>query len=87
MWLLGLSTAAQEDPLSIPVGRKKNSRSLYTSLSSSSSSTSTNWQGQDLRNFAFIGNVLYKHAVWDSTHSHAHQVLADLGYLKFADSL
>jgi len=86
MWLLGLSTAAQEDPLSIPVGRKKNSRSLYTSLSSSSS-TSTNWQGQDLRNFAFIGNVLYKHAAWDSTHSHAHQVLADLGCLKFVDSL
>lgn len=59
---------------------------LYTSLSSSYS-TSSNWQGQDLRNFSFLGNVLYKHNVQDSTRSHAHQVLADLGYLKFVDSL
>jgi len=60
--------------------------SLYTSLSSSYS-TSSNWQGQDQRNFSFLGNVLYKHSAQDSTHSHAHQVLADLGYLKFVDSL
>lgn len=58
---------------------------LYSSLSTSYS-TSNNWQGSDLQNFAFLGNVLYKHAAWDSTRSHAHQVLADLGYLKFVDS-
>lgn len=60
--------------------------SLYTALSSSYA-TSSNWQGQDLRNFAFIGNVQYKHFARDSTKSHAHQVLADLGYLKFVDSI
>lgn len=60
--------------------------SLYTSLSSSYS-TSSNWQGQDQRNFSFLGNVLYKHSTQDSTRSHAHQLLADLGYLKFVDSL
>ena len=59
---------------------------LYSALSASYA-TSSNWQGQNLRNFAFVGNVLYKHAAFDSTRSHAHQVIADLGYLKFVDSV
>jgi len=80
--LLSTSTA-QSQTVSLPSTQHQN---LYTSLSSSYS-TSTNWQGQDLRNFAFIGNLLYKQSAQDSTHSHAHQVLADLGYLKFVDSI
>ena len=59
---------------------------LYASLSSSYS-TSTTWQGRDLRNFTFVGNLQYRHALNDSSHGHAHQVLADLGYLKFVDSI
>lgn len=59
---------------------------LYTALSSSYS-TSSNWQGRDLQNFSFIGNVQYRHSGIDSIRSHAHQVTADLGYLKFVDSI
>lgn len=79
--LVGNALSAQTGPPSTPIAN-----SLYSSLSTSYS-TSTNWQGNDLRNFAFIGNVLYKHSAQDSTRSRAHQVLADLGYLKFVDSL
>lgn len=61
-------------------------KQIYTALSTSYS-TSTNWQGQDLRNFSFVGNLQYRHGMLDSTRSHAHQVLADLGYLKYVDSL
>lgn len=59
---------------------------LYTSLSTSYS-TSTNWGGQDLRNFSFVGNAQYRHGAIGAGRSHAHQLLADLGYLKFVDSI
>ncbi|MBL7953356.1 MAG: hypothetical protein JNM62_16740 [Flavobacteriales bacterium] len=82
--LIHLNASGQGMALEAPY--RTQSSSLYTALSTSYS-TSTNWQGQDLRNFSFLGNVLYKHNTQDSTRSHAHQVLADLGYLKFVDSL
>lgn len=59
---------------------------LYSSLSTSYS-TSTNWHGHDLRNFSFLGNVQYRHGAIGAGRSHAHQFLADLGYLKFVDSI
>ncbi len=59
--------------------------SLYGSLSTSYASSS-NWNGQDLRNFALVGNVLYSHNLFAPTQSHSHQLMADLGYLKFVDS-
>ena len=59
--------------------------SLYSSLSTSYA-TSSNWNGQDLRNFALQGNVLYSHNLFAATHSHSHQLMADLGYLKYVDS-
>ncbi len=59
--------------------------SLYSSLSASYA-TSSNWNGQDLRNFALVGNVLYSHNLFTATHSHSHQFMADLGYLKYLDS-
>lgn len=64
----------------------KLSTSLYTSLSTSYS-TSSNWQGLDLRNFSFVGNVQYRHGAIGAGKSHAHQLLADLGYLNFVDSI
>lgn len=59
--------------------------SLYGSLSASYA-TSDNWNGQDLRNFALQGNLLYTHNLFTDSHGHSHQVMADLGYLKFVDS-
>ncbi len=59
--------------------------SLYGSLSASYASSS-NWNGRDRRNFALVGNLLYTHDRITPGHSHSHQLLADLGYLKFADS-
>jgi hypothetical protein len=82
--LIHLNASGQGMALEAPY--RTQSSSLYTALSTSYS-TSSNWQGQDLRNFAFLGNLLYKHNAQDSTRAHAHQVLADLGYLKFVDSL
>lgn len=61
------------------------SSSLYSSLSTSYA-TSSNWNGQDLRNFALQGNVLYSHNRFATMRSHAHQFMADLGYLKYVDS-
>jgi len=66
--------------------RSHNNSFLYTSLASSYS-TSTNWQGQDLRNFSFVGNVQYRHGAIGVGKSHTHQLLADLGYLKYLDSI
>jgi hypothetical protein len=40
-----------------------------------------------MRNFTFLGNIQYRHNSADSLSMHAHQVLADLGYLKFVDSI
>lgn len=82
---LGVVTASSSARCQEFIGSNTQHR-LYSSISSSYS-TSTNWQGQDLRNFAFIGNVLYKISAQDSTRSQAHQLLADLGYLKFVDSV
>lgn len=59
--------------------------SLYGSLSASYA-TSQNWAGQDLKNYAFATNLLYRHTLFGSERSHAHQLAADLGYLKFVDS-
>ncbi|MCL4282606.1 MAG: hypothetical protein KJZ58_10105 [Flavobacteriales bacterium] len=59
--------------------------SLYGSLSASYAA-SDNWNGQDLRNFALQGNLLYNHNRFATTHSHSHQAMADLGYQKFVDS-
>ena len=61
------------------------SSSLYGSLSASYASSS-NWNGQDQRNFALVGNLLYSHNLFATTHSHSHMVMADLGFLKFVDS-
>ena len=61
------------------------SSSLYGSLSASYASSS-NWNGQNLRNFALLGNLLYTHSLFSASHSHMHQVMADLGYQKFVDS-
>lgn len=59
--------------------------SLYGSLSTSYA-TSSNWNGQDLRNFALQGNVLYSQSLFAASHGHTHLFMADLGYLKFVDS-
>ena len=59
--------------------------SLYGSLSASYASSS-NWAGQDQRNFALAGNVMYMHGLFAEKHDHSHQVMADLGWLKFVDS-
>lgn len=59
--------------------------SLYSSLSASYAS-SDNWNGQDLRNFSLQGNLLYTHDLFAEGSGHSHQVMADLGYLKFVDS-
>ncbi len=72
-------------PLNPDSGSAFITSSLYGSLSTSYA-TSSNWNGQDLRNFALVGNVLYSHNLFATTHSHSHQVMADLGYLKFVDS-
>ncbi|HQV40073.1 MAG: hypothetical protein IPO60_15025 [Flavobacteriales bacterium] len=61
------------------------SSSLYGSLSASYASSS-NWNGQNLRNFALVGNLLYTHSLFAAKHGHLHQVMADLGYQKFVDS-
>lgn len=58
---------------------------LYGSLSASYAS-SDNWNGQDLRNFSLQGNLLYTHDLFAEGSGHSHQVMADLGYLKFVDS-
>ena len=60
--------------------------SLYTALSSSYT-TSTNWQGRDLRNFSFVGNLQYRHGALVGDNKHAHVVLADVGFQKFVDSI
>lgn len=61
------------------------SSSIYGSISASYASSS-NWNGQDLRNFALVGNLMYTHNLFATSHSHSHQLFADLGYLKFVDS-
>lgn len=75
-----------QGPDSTTAARSHNNSFIYTSLSSSYS-TSTNWQGQDLRNFSFLGNAQYRHGAIGAGRSHAHQLLADLGCLKFVDSI
>lgn len=60
--------------------------STYVSFSSSYS-TSNNWGGVDLANFAFIGNLQHRDNKSGNGRSHAHQLLADLGYQKFVDSI
>lgn len=62
------------------------SSSLYGSLSASYAA-SQNWGGQDLKNYAFMGNLLYRHSLFAGTRSHMHQLMADVGYLKFVDSV
>ena len=62
------------------------SSTLYGSLSASYAA-SQNWGGQDLKNYAFMGNVLYRHSVFAGSRSHMHQLMADVGYLKFVDSV
>ena len=59
---------------------------LYGALCASYAA-SENWGGQNLKNYAFAGNLLYRHNVFESTRSHAHQFMADFGYLKFVDSI
>ena len=61
------------------------SSSLYGSISASYA-TSSNWYGRDQRNFALVGNLLYSHSLFAASHNHSHQLMADLGYLKFVDS-
>jgi hypothetical protein len=58
---------------------------FYGALSASYA-TSTNWGGQDLRNYSSASNLLYRHNLFSDGYSHAHLVAADLGYLKFVDS-
>ena len=62
------------------------SSSLYGSLSASYAA-SQNWGGQDLKNYAFMGNLLYRHSLFAGTRSHMHQLMVDVGYLKFVDSV
>lgn len=71
-------TIEQEEP-------EFKSTSLYGSFSASYASSS-NWNGQNSRNFALQGNLLYSHDLFANNHSHSHQFMADLGYLKFIDS-
>jgi hypothetical protein len=78
--------SSETDPAIALAVEARRTSFLYTALSTSYS-TSTNWQGQDLRNFSFLGNVQYRHGAIGAGHSHAHQLLADLGYLKFVDSI
>lgn len=68
---------------SLPLAVKSNS--FYGSVSASYAS-SNNWNGHNLNNFALIGNLLFSHFLFASEHSHSHQIMADLGYLKFVDS-
>jgi hypothetical protein len=60
--------------------------SLYSSLSASYA-TGQDWSGKQQRNYAFLGNVLYRHSSFATNRNHSHQAMADLGYLKFVDSL
>lgn len=62
------------------------SSSFYGSLSASYAA-SQNWGGRDLKNYAFMGNLLYRHSLFAGTRSHMHQLMADVGYLKFVDSV
>lgn len=59
--------------------------SLYGALSASYA-TSNNWVGQNQRTYALVGNLIYMHTAISGGRGHTHQVLADLGYLKFVDS-
>jgi hypothetical protein len=72
----------QSDSLSVQTRRSF----LYAGVSSSYA-TSTNWDGRDLRNFSLTANVQYTHGGIVGERSHAHQVLADVGYLKYVDSI
>ncbi|MBL0045374.1 MAG: hypothetical protein IPP33_13580 [Flavobacteriales bacterium] len=54
---------------------------------SASYTASQNWGSQSLKNYAFVGNVLYRHNLFEGNRNHMHQVMADLGYLKFIDSV
>ena len=54
---------------------------------SASYAASQNWGGQDIKNYAFVGDLIYRHNVFEGSRSHAHQLMADLGYLKFVDSV
>ena len=80
---------AVRTPMGMPYpqqGRQRTTQSfLYGSLSASYA-TSQNWAGQDLKNYAFATNLLYRHSVFGNSRSHTHQLAADLGYLKFVDS-
>ena len=83
----GLVGAAHDTLRSLPqTPPRARNTSFYGSLSSSYAA-SQNWGGQSLRNFAFVGNMQYRHGLYAGTHGHTHQVMADLGYLKFVDSV
>jgi hypothetical protein len=62
------------------------STTLYTSLCTSYTANK-NWQGQDFQNIAFNSNILFKHNLSSNKLKHAHVIIADLGYLKFVDSI
>ena len=79
------SLAMQQD--SVDAASPVITSALYGSLSTSFAA-SQNWGGQDLTNYAFTGNLLYRHNLLRGgrSHSHSHQLAVDLGYVKFVDS-
>jgi hypothetical protein len=83
-----LNAAAARDTTSpvITASARFINTGLYGALCASYAA-SENWGGQNLKNYAFAGNVLYRHNVFEGTRSHAHLFMADLGYLKFVDSI
>lgn len=58
---------------------------MYGSVCASYAS-SQNWVGHDLDNYSFATNLLYRHNMFSNERNHAHQIVADLGFLKFVDS-
>jgi len=85
-WPTRVDTVGHTGAIAIVPAASFKSSSLYGSLSASYAA-SENWGGQDLKNYAFMGNVLYRHNLFAGTRSHMHQLMADVGYLKFVDSV
>lgn len=91
--LCGSAASAQPDTLAAALSSSTDSASarplavayLYGSLSASYA-VGENWNGQDVRQYAFVGDLLYRHTLDRGARGHLHQVLADLGYLKLVDS-
>lgn len=85
-WSIPVDTANAVAPLTTAQQTAFKLSSLYGSLSASYAANQ-NWGGQNMKNFAFMGNMLYRHSLFSGSRSHMHQFMADLGYLKFVDSV